>query len=74
MCLVTHVHLFAIQRTVAHQAPLSMQILQAKILECVSMPTFRVSFKPRDLTQVSPIADGFFTNLATREAQEYWRG
>ena len=25
-------------------------------------------------TQVSHIADGFFTNLATREAQEYWSG
>ena len=28
--------------------------------------------QPRDQTQVSHIAGGFFTNWATREAQEYW--
>ena len=29
-------------------------------------------FPPRDWTQVSLIAGGFFTSWATREAQEYW--
>ena len=29
---------------------------------------------PRNWTQLSHIADGFFTIWATREAQEYWRG
>ena len=32
------------------------------------------SFQPRDRTQVCCIAGRFFTNWATREAQEYWRG
>ena len=30
--------------------------------------------QPRDRTQVSPSAGGFFTSWATREAQEYWSG
>ena len=34
----------------------------------------RGSFQPRDRTQVSRIAGGFFTRWATREAQEYWSG
>ena len=32
------------------------------------------SSQPRDKTQVSHIAGGFFTGWATREAQEYWNG
>ena len=47
--------------TVAHQAPMSMGILQAKILEWVAMPSPRGSSQPRDQTQVSHIASGFFT-------------
>ena len=31
-------------------------------------------FQPRDQTQVSHIAGGFFTSWATREAQQYWNG
>ena len=34
----THVQLLATPRTAAHQAPLSMVILQARILEWVAMP------------------------------------
>ena len=49
-------------------------ILQARILEWVSFPFSRGSSQPRDRTQVSLIADGFFTGWATREAQEYWSG
>ena len=49
-------------------------ILQARILEWVASPFSRGSSQPRDLTQVSHIAGGFFTRLATREAQEYWNG
>ena len=37
-------------------------ILQAGILEWVYFPFSRVSFQPRDRTQVSCIAGGFFTN------------
>ena len=32
------------------------------------------SSQPKDQTQVSHIAGGFFTSWATREAQEYWVG
>ena len=52
----------------AHQAPLSMRIQQATILEWVAMPSSRGSSQPRDHTQVSHIAGGFFTIWATREA------
>ena len=44
-------------------------ILQARILEWVAFPFSRVSSQPRDCTQVSCIADRFFTSWATREAQ-----
>ena len=49
--------------TVAHQAPLSMGILQARILECVAMPS------PGNQTQVSRIASRSVIIWATREAQ-----
>ena len=49
-------------------------ILQARILEWVAFPFFRGSSQPRDWTQVSCIAGGFFTSRATREDQEYWSG
>ena len=52
----------------ACQAPLSMGILQARILEWVTMPSSRESSQPRDRIQVSLIAGGFFTICATREA------
>ena len=44
-------------------------ILQARILEWVAaVPFSRGSSLPRDRTQVSHCAGGFFTNWATREA------
>ena len=55
-------------RTAACQAPLPIGILQARILEWVSVPSSRGSSQPRDWTQVSCIASGFFTIWATREA------
>ena len=45
-------------------------ILQARRLEWVAMPFSRGSSWPRDWTQVSCIADRFFTIWATREAQD----
>ena len=42
--------------------------LQARILEWVAFPFSRGSSQPRDWTQVSHIAGGFFTSWATREA------
>ena len=47
--------------TVARQAPLSMGILQARILGRVAMPSSRGSSRPRDQTQVPCTAGAFFT-------------
>ena len=47
--------------TAARQAPLSMWILQARILEWVAMSSSKGSSQPKDQTQVSHIAGGFFT-------------
>ena len=58
--------------TVAHQAALSVAILQARILEGVAMPSSRGSYQPRDQIWVSCIAGGFFTVWATKKAQDYW--
>ena len=44
-------------------------ILQVRMLEWVAMSSSRGSSRPRDGTQVSCIAGGFFTVWATREAQ-----
>ena len=57
---LNRVWLFATPWTVDHQAPLSMEILQARVLEWVSMPSSRVYSQPRDWTQVSHIAGVFF--------------
>ena len=43
-------------------------ILWSRILEWVAFPFSRGSFQPRDWTQVSSIAGGFFTSWAIREA------
>ena len=60
------VWLFATPWTVAHQAPLSMGILQARMMEWVAMPSFRESPQPRDQTQVSCTEGRFFTVWAIR--------
>ena len=49
-------------------------ILPARILVWVAFPFSRESFQPRNQTQVSCIAGGFFTSWAMREAQESWSG
>ena len=53
--------------TVACQAPLSVRILEARILEWVAMFSSRVSSQPRARTQVSHIAGRFFTISAPRK-------
>ena len=68
----SHVRHFVTPWTVALQAPLSMGILQARILEWVAMPSSRGSSRPRDQTQVSHIAEGFFTIWATRVNVSIW--
>ena len=65
--LLSHVWLFETPWTVC-QAPLSMGILQARILEWVAMPSTRGSSQPWDWTQVSCIAGRFFTIWVIREA------
>ena len=57
---LNHVQLFVTPWTAACQAPLSMEILQARMLEYVAMPSSRGSSQPQDQTQVSCIAVGFF--------------
>ena len=42
--------------TVARQAPLSMGILQARIRECVAMPSSRGTFQPKDRTRISCVS------------------
>ena len=46
-------------------------ILRARILEWVAFPFSRGSSQPRDRTQVSCIAGGYFTSWATREAPKW---
>ena len=46
-------------------------VIQARILEWVAGPFSRGSSQPRDRTQVSRVAGGFFTSWATREALIY---
>ena len=47
-------------------------ILQARLWKWVAFPISKGLSQPKDRTQVSRIAGGFFIGLATREAQEYW--
>ena len=54
------------------QAPLSVGILQARILEWVTIPSSRRSSQCRDQTHISHTAGGFSTNWDTTEVQEYW--
>ena len=52
---------FPVVWMVARQPPLSMGILQARILDWVAMPSSRGYPQPRDQTQVSYIVGRFFT-------------
>ena len=58
---LSYVQLFTTPWTVDLQAPLSLGILQARILEGVAMPSSRGSSQPKDQTQVSCIVGEFFT-------------
>ena len=64
--VLSRVQFFETPWTVACQAPLSMGILQARILEWVTIPFYRGSFWPRDWTCISCIACRFFTIWAYR--------
>ena len=76
VCVYTHTHICICEsgsQSVMsnslwpHGLP-SPWILQARILEWVAIPFSRGSSQPRDRTQVSHSAGGFFTSWATREA------
>ena len=59
--LLSLVLLFVTPGTVAHQAPPSMKILQARILEGVVIPFSMGLSQSRDRTQVSYFSSRFFT-------------
>ena len=54
--MLSHFQLFATLWTVALQAPLSMGIFQASILEWVAMPSFKGSSQPLNQTHISCIS------------------
>ena len=54
----------------AHQIPPVPGILQARILECVAMPSSSGSSPPRDQTWVFCIAGGSFTTEPPGKASE----
>ena len=62
-----HIQLFVTLGTVAHQAPLSLGILQRRILEWVAMPSSSGSSQLGDWTHISwlPLGREFFTTRAT---------
>ena len=62
VCVCVYIYIYiATPWTVACQAPLSMEILQAGILEWVVMPSSRGSSQPRDQSKDPHIASRFFT-------------
>ena len=65
MCILSHVWLFVTPWTVACQAPLSMEILQARILVLVAISFSRGSSPPRDWTYISCIGRQTLYHWAT---------
>ena len=61
LCSLSGIQLFVTPWTVACQAPLFMGILQTRILEWVAIPPSREASQPRDQSQVSCMAGGFFS-------------
>ena len=68
LSLVSRVQLFVTQWTVTRQAPLSMGILQAWILEWVATSYSKGSSLLRDQTHISCIGRGILNHWATKEA------
>ena len=77
--LGSHIYRTSCCRSVAQSCPTLCDpmyytvhgILQARILEWVAFPFSRGSSQPRNWTQVSHIASGFFTSWATRESNQF---
>ena len=71
MCTLNPVRLFVTMWTVAHQASLSMESFQARIMKYVVISYSREFLDPgiESASLLSPaLADGFFTTGATWEA------
>ena len=70
--LLSHVSLFVTPWTAAHQAPLSVGFLQARMLGWVAVPFFRGSSQPR-IEPISPVvpalAGRFFIMAPFEKAQ-----
>ena len=66
--LTSHIQLFGTPWTIAHQAPLSMGFSRQEDWRGLSCPPPGESSQPRDGTQDSCIAGGFFTVQTAREA------
>ena len=64
LILFSFVWLFATPMDVARQAPLSMGILPARILEWAAIPSSRGSSRSRDQTLVSALTGRFLTTSA----------
>ena len=58
--------------TVAHQAPLSLGIFQARILGCIAISFSRGASLIRDQTHISWLAGGFFTHLGNPTFPAFW--
>ena len=67
---LSHVRLFVIPWTAAHQAPLSMRFSRQGYWSGLPIPSSG-TFQPRDRTRVSYTAGRFFTDWATREAPRF---
>ena len=65
---LSHVRLFATPWTVAHQASLSMGILQARILKWVAISLSRGCSQPRNWTWSPALQEDYFTFWGTRKA------
>ena len=68
----THIQLFVTLWTVAFQAPLSMEIFQARTLEWIATPSSKGSSQPSDWIHIACIAGGFVTIWATAEALSFF--
>ena len=72
--LFSQVWLFVTPWTVARQAPLSMGILLARILEWVAIPISRGSSQPRDETQVYLLCRQILYHLSYQGSPRKKRG
>ena len=70
--LLSCVWLFVTPWTVAHQTPLSMGILQARILEWVAKPSSRGSSRPRDRTHALYVWPPLILTLFNKQAIEMY--